>query len=142
MAECCGSGSNKAHSKKGTCPIDGYEYTEVPASTIIHHLSKPWAWHAHDETYYFCNNPDCDVVYFSATNQIITRAQLRTDVGQKDPSDSATLCYCFGLTRGEFLRDKSTKAYIVDQTKNKTCACDSRNPSGRCCLKDFPRYEI
>ena len=83
MAECCGSGSNNAHSKKHTCPLDGYEYLEVPVSTIIHHLSKPWTWHAHDETYYFCDNPDCDVVYFSATNQIITQAQLRTDVGQK-----------------------------------------------------------
>lgn len=139
MSDCCSSSGKKTHPKKGTCPLDGYEYLEIPVSTIIHHIAKPWAWDDQGETYYFCDNPDCDVVYFSVTNQIITRTQLRTDVGQKDLSDSATLCYCFGLTRGEFLLDKGTKAYVVDQTKNKTCACDSRNPSGRCCLKDFPR---
>ena len=127
---------------KHKCPVDGEVYSEVSAQTIIHHLSKPWNWDDQGESFYFCDAPDCDVIYFSATGRIITQDQLRTAVGQKDCSESATLCYCFGVTRGAYLKDQRIKAYVVDQTRKQTCACDSRNPSGRCCLKDFPRDDV
>ena len=35
--------------------------------------------------------------------------------------------------------DLMARAYIIRQTKRRTCACDVRNPSGQCCLKNFPR---
>jgi len=36
---------------------------------------------------------------------------------------------------------EAIKAFVVQQTKEKLCACESRNPSGRCCLADFKRME-
>jgi len=33
------------------------------------------------------------------------------------------------------------KAFVIQQTKEGLCACESRNPSGRCCLADFRRLE-
>jgi hypothetical protein len=30
---------------------------------------------------------------------------------------------------------------VIEQTRLHNCACDVRNPSGRCCLKDFPKAE-
>jgi hypothetical protein len=28
---------------------------------------------------------------------------------------------------------------VMAQTKAGLCSCDTSNPSGRCCLKDFPK---
>jgi len=39
---------------------------------------------------------------------------------------------------GDYQSDKRLKDFVVEQTKADVCACDIRNPSGRCCLKDFP----
>lgn len=138
MSDCCNVKST--HPKKHRCPANGQAYVEVSAATMMHHLAKPWAWDSQGETYYFCDDPDCEVVYFSASNKVFTQDKLRTQVGQKDRSELATLCYCFGVSRGDYQSDVTIKAYVMAQTKNKTCACGARNPSGRCCLKDFPRH--
>ncbi len=142
MSSCCSSSQKgQSHPNKHVCPVNGKEYKEVPVSTIIHHISEPWNWDDEGEAFYFCDDADCEVVYFSESNKVITKIQLRTVVGQKNSSATATLCYCFGVTRGDYEKDKGTKAYVLDQTKKQTCACDARNPSGRCCLKDFPKND-
>lgn len=139
MKGCCNSGrSNKAMPKKHLCPTNGREYSTVPTATIVHHLKHPWTWEDLEETYYFCDAPDCEVVYFSSSNKTILRNQIRTTLGQKEQSDKAILCYCFGVTQGDYALNKGLKAYVIKQTKNKLCACTIRNPSGKCCLKDFP----
>jgi len=48
------------------------------------------------------------------------------------------VCYCFGVSRSDFRNDPATKDYVIAQTKAGLCSCDTSNPSGRCCLKDFP----
>ena len=48
------------------------------------------------------------------------------------------LCYCFGVSRADFDRNPGTKDFVTAQTKAGLCACETSNPSGRCCLKDFP----
>ena len=35
--------------------------------------------------------------------------------------------------------NKEIKDFVIKSTKEKTCACTTRNPSGKCCLKDFPK---
>jgi len=37
------------------------------------------------------------------------------------------------------LADPGIRDFVVAQTRLGLCACDTRNPSGRCCLIDFPR---
>jgi hypothetical protein len=55
-----------------------------------------------------------------------------------------TLCYCFDI-RFSDLSDaaaaKQCREFVINQTRNKVCACEQRNPSGRCCLRDFPHQE-
>ena len=139
MSSCCGNAQKtRTQKNRHACPVNGKEYVEVPVSTIIHHIIEPWNWNDGGESFYFCDDPDCKVVYFSASNKVITQDQLRTHVGQKDSSGMATLCYCFGVSREDYMKDPRVKAYVLDQTKKQACSCDSRNPSGRCCLKDFP----
>ena len=35
-----------------------------------------------------------------------------------------------------------TKEFVMAQTKAQNCACEIRNPSGKCCLVDFPKGRL
>jgi len=82
---------------------------------------------------------DCDAVYFGEDGSVLGMGEIRGEIGQKRSGLDRLLCYCFGVTQGDAEADPSAKAFVVQQTKQGVCACDSRNPSGRCCLKDFPK---
>ncbi|MBL6999423.1 MAG: hypothetical protein ISR73_06140 [Gammaproteobacteria bacterium] len=139
MSDCCSSScTTQTPLKKLPCPVNGDSYKAVPLKTILHHISQPWAWAGKDQAYYFCDDADCDVVYFGADGTTISRSALRTTVGIKDRSADATLCYCFGVSRADARANPQIRAYVTEQTKHKMCDCEIRNPSGKCCLKDFP----
>lgn len=139
MSDCCSSTScSTLRPQKHRCPANGLEYREVSPKTITHHIARPWEWGDRGRAYYFCEDPDCDVVYFSDDDQVILQSRLRTEVGKKSCSEDALICYCFGVSRAEAKETPSIKDYVVEQTKQKLCSCDTSNPSGRCCLKDFP----
>jgi Zinc binding domain len=140
MAECCSSFECKAEPpKKHRCPANGVEYTEVSARTISHHIKHSWNWSGKGRRYYFCDDPECDVVYFGDDDSVIPKSQLRTHLGVKDSTDDALVCYCFGVTKSDARSDPGIRNFVVAQTKLGLCSCDTRNPSGRCCLIDFPR---
>jgi hypothetical protein len=136
MSDCCNKESS-SFPKKQTCPVNGKEYSLVDARTITHHIKEPWNWTPKHQGYYFCDDPDCDVVYFGQDASVVTTTQLRTEVGVKHPSDSALICYCFGVSMLEASQNESIKQFVMTETKSGNCACEVRNPSGRCCLKDF-----
>lgn len=132
------SRSGGARRAKGRCPVDGRECSEVSARTIVHHLKEPWGWMPSAAHYYFCDAPDCDVAYFGDDDSVILKSQLRTRIGAKERGEHDLLCYCFGVSRADFARDPATRDFVVAQTRAGACSCETRNPSGRCCLKDFP----
>lgn len=139
MTDCrSSSGCNAVCLNKHRCPANGIEYTEVPGRTIAYHISRSWEWSDKGRRYYFCDDPECPVVYFGDDNSVILKSQLRTPVGVKDVADDALVCYCFGVTRADVLNDPGIRDFVVAQTELGLCSCDTRNPSGRCCLKDFP----
>ncbi|MDD2884024.1 MAG: hypothetical protein PHT48_03135 [Dechloromonas sp.] len=139
MSERCSSSAcNGRHLRKQCCPVNGYEYAEVPIRTITHHIKAPWAWQPSAQRYFFCDDPACEVVYFGDDGSTILKQQLRTPPGQKETSADRRLCYCFGITEQDFQRNPNTRDYVLAQTKSGHCACETSNPSGRCCLKDFP----
>lgn len=140
MSNCCSSSScDSDHPNKGRCPINGLEYFEVSLRTIAHHIKEPWAWTSSAERYYFCDDPDCDVAYFGDDNSVVLKSQLRTRIGVKERTDNDLQCYCFGVSRADFERDTATREFVIAQTKMGACSCEISNPSGRCCLKDFPK---
>jgi len=106
---------------------------------VLHHLARPWRAAAGGSSYFFCPEPGCEIVYFEAGGQVFGRSDLRTAVGVKAPAPEATLCYCFGVTYGAAEADPAIRAFVVNETRNKTCSCEVSNPSGTCCLKNFPR---
>jgi len=119
--------------------VNGLEYKQVSFKTVVHHLSKPWQSKNATQNYYFCDDPDCDVVYFGDDDSTIKKDKIRTPIGVKDRSNESTICYCFGVSKADAIHDQHIKEYVTDQTKKKMCECETRNPSGKCCLKDFPK---
>ena len=140
MAECCATSEEKpVNAKNRCCPINGIEGVEVSAKTISHHVVESWKWKDNGTRYFFCASSDCDVVYFGENDSVIHKSQLRTKVGIKETTNEALACYCFGVKKSDALNDPSIREYVMLQTKHAQCSCDVSNPSGRCCLKDFPR---
>jgi hypothetical protein len=143
MSDCCSKSDEVSSPKRHICPENGQEYLQVPYSTVLQHIKKPWdqkSKQQREKAYYFCSDPDCEVVYFDGNSSIIKKSELRTLVGVKEPkNDNAMACYCFDITLAEAKNDAKLKKYVIDQTKNNFCSCESHNPSGKCCLKDFPK---
>ena len=139
MAETHCSQCEGTSPKKAVCPVNGKSYPQVAMKTVLHHVTKPWQRNLAEQGYYFCNDPECGVVYFGEDETLLTVADVRTTVGVKSTSADRPVCYCFDVSQ----RDLDTQAetcrdYVIEKTRAASCDCEIRNPSGRCCLRDFP----
>ena len=135
MSSCCSSPSEtKPKISKLDCPSCGKKCLHVSFKTMQHHIKQPWSYPFSEEQYYYCGNPGCDAVYFSATNKIIHVSEIRPPSKDED-----LICFCFGITRSDSTINKGLKDFVVEKTKSSMCSCEMVNPSGRCCLKDFPK---
>jgi hypothetical protein len=97
-------------------------------------------------TYSFCTARECPVVYFEEQrNLVFTADDLRVRVGGKVNADPIPLCYCFGFDeshiRDEILRMGKTTILekILRLIREGLCACETRNPSGMCCLGEVKK---
>lgn len=92
--------------------------------------------------WFYCDLPDCDVVYFAADGRTLTKDTLNVRVGAKEKIGPRTVCYCFGHTvesiREEIERTgrSTVAASITAKVKAGECSCERRNPKGSCCLGD------
>lgn len=139
MNDCCSQpASNSNHPRKLACPVNQLEYVQVPVQTLLHHLREPWKYYLKEQAYYFCDAADCEVAYFSTDGLIIKKTELRTPLTKTDKSEDKVICYCFGVTLQDAKANPAIKAFVMQHTKLGNCACETRNPSGHCCLKNFP----
>lgn len=142
MKNCCSDSDCKNTSlKKYRCPVNLIKYPEVSVQTIIHHINKPWEWKPKAKHYYFCNDSSCYVAYFGDNGDIIPKTQLRSHSEQASFPQSELLCYCFGITTSDVTDQPSIRDFVIEQTKKGLCSCKTHNPSGLCCLKNFPKPE-
>lgn len=140
MSDCCSSNQkSQSGNTYHRCPGNGIEYPTISSYTVMHQVHNPWQYDLNGNFFYFCNDPNCEIVYFTDQNVTINKAGLRSQIGAKETSVKRTLCYCFGITEEQLLKDTSLKNFVITATKEKKCACEIRNPSGRCCLRDFPK---
>jgi hypothetical protein len=114
----------------------------VENQTIFHIVKPELAERVDSRTFRFCETPTCDGVYYSTDGEVsFQTGDLRIQVGLKLGDDhSALVCYCFGYTSGMIADEiRSTGKSTVPEKislmiKARVCACEVRNPSGRCCL--------
>ena len=128
------------------CPRNGKVCKPVPRITV-EALIRPE--HKHSLTsmpYYFCDSPDCDVVYVPACAEpVITKNRLRVRVGIKENKDPIPLCYCFDYDRKAIWDDIRSKGstdipkIITQRIQAGECRCQVTNPRGSCCLGDIYR---
>lgn len=128
------------------CPESGTRSKKVDLLTVrslVLHL--PFGMPV--EQYYFCEAPGCDVVYFSSNPEapVFRRRDLLVRVGLKEEHDPIPVCYCFGVARSD-IRDEireTGKSMLAERIKAEVkaghCACEVKNPSGKCCLGDVIR---
>lgn len=141
MSDCCSSSCKAVPPRKHKCPANGIEYAEVTTKTILHHLRHPWKWKEKSQRYFFCEAADCAVVYFGEDGSTIAKAEVRGIIGSKEAAADAPLCYCFGISKQDAAAAPSLREFVMEKTWLGLCSCETSNPSGRCCLKDFPRGE-
>lgn len=87
----------------------------------------------------FCATSSCPVVYFGR-DEAFGREDLTVTVFQKEPEGARTVCYCFDVTEAGIRREiveagrSPAFARITDLVNADRCACEVKNPQGRCCL--------
>ena len=141
MTDCCVSKpSDCVPPKRLRCPVHDKEYGSVSYKTILHHLSEPWSNAIIKQGYYFCSDADCEVVYFGQDNTLVSKSELRANVGVKEKAPERMVCYCFGVTYAAAESDHAVVDFVKQKTRQSLCSCETSNPSGRCCLKDFPGH--
>lgn len=127
------------------CPACGSPGKSVKRKTIKHHVVARFVPSVPELPFYFCETGGCGVVYFSEDGSVrYATKDLRSPVGIKESSVTATACYCFGITADMIGREtgrSSFSTWVAIEVKLGNCACDVRNPSGRCCLKELKTVE-
>jgi hypothetical protein len=140
MQECCDYPPKRAGV---VCPKNGKVCKPVPRVTVEALIRREHEHSLASLPYFFCDSPDCDVVYVPASGeQLITKNQIRVRVGIKEKEDPIPLCYCFDFDRKAIWNDiRSTgktdiPRVITDRVKAGECRCKITNPRGSCCLGD------
>jgi len=147
LAECCAVKDSQAKAPAVlACPVSGARSKQVDTLTVkslVRHLR----FDVPTTQYYFCEDPECDVVYFPWPGDAPTfrRGDLLVRVGGKEKSDDVPVCYCFGVTPKhieEELRQSGKSSFaqrIKAEVQAGHCACEVKNPSGKCCLGNVTR---
>lgn len=123
------------------CKVCGKQAKSVQNITLCHMLKRPFVNEIQDTTYFHCETSECDVVYFSnETSQYFVQDQIRVPVGSKQKGSEKQLCYCFDYTAKDIEEEieKTGKSSVAEDITAKVqaelCACEIKNPAGRCCL--------
>ncbi len=126
-----------ADSRCSMCRTEG---RPVEQQTILHHVKHEQLDRVNGESYRFCAEPNCPIVYYGDKGACFTVDDVRELVTVKTQGDKRPICYCFGFTEGD-ARDEiaGTGATTIPTTisrliKSGMCACEVRNPAGVCCL--------
>jgi hypothetical protein len=92
--------------------------------------------------YNLCTTPSCIIVYFdNNVSHKIFESDIKEKVYLKHIDDKTVkICYCFHYTLGDIMNDACKNGLgevykkIVEGTKAGICACDIKNPEGKCSL--------
>jgi len=128
------------------CPMNGARSKRVDTLTVKSLVRKLPVGMPNTQ-YYFCDASDCEVVYFALDAEAprFRREDLLVRVGAKETADPIPICYCFGFTRQDIWGEiRSTgksgvAGRITTEVEAGRCACEVKNPTGKCCLGEVAR---
>lgn len=137
MSEDCCAPSGGCSNDMQSCPACGCRGQSVESNTVAALVAGPVPAR---QAFWLCRDRGCEVVYFGDAGARIPVSDLRFLPAFKSESPEAFVCYCFLHPRSEIeseLRHDGTSTLvdrIAVKVKAGECACEVRNPSGRCCL--------
>lgn len=97
------------------------------------------------QEYWLCRHLGCSIVYHGDQGATCSVDDLHVVPGFKVSGPEGIVCYCFLHSRGEIEADPRTGSAttvaqrITAEIKAGNCACEVRNPEGRCCLGEVRR---
>ncbi len=147
MESCCAVTESRTAPSVHVCPACGQRARKVERLTMEHLLRPGLIPRIGEPQYYFCETATCPVVYFpyGAGAASFQKPDLSVRVGLKETEDPVPICYCFGITRKEIWDeiDETGASTITNRIKAEVqagnCACEVKNPSGKCCLGNITR---
>ncbi|MBI2923872.1 MAG: cation transporter [Planctomycetes bacterium] len=128
-----------------TCPLSGKPGRRVPDVTLRSLVRDDRQSEVQGREWYYCDSPDCEVVYFAADGRTLRKDALKVRVGAKEKTSPRTVCYCFGHSVesicDEVARtfESTVAASIAAKVKAGECRCEILNPKGACCLGDVKK---
>ena len=148
MSCCSAPNTTQEASANPICPSCRQRGQSVDQITPKQTLKKDFRSEVSAEaTYFFCENPSCNVVYFNDDGgQLFTTKQLINRVTCKDSSPDTPLCYCFKITKGDVRKEyrESQQSSILEMIEQKmaekACFCDKSNPRGVCCTTEIKNW--
>src|SRR5260370_6814036 len=147
MSDCCSVNANtEAAPAVMACPVNGARSKQVDMLTVKS-LVRQLPLGMPNTQYYFCESSDCAVVYFALDPEAprFRLQDLAVRVRANETAHPIPICYCFGFSRQDIWDEirrmgKSTVAQrITAEVRAGNCACEVKNPSGKCCLGDVAR---
>ena len=81
-------------------------------TTLLHHVQSPWEMSLVEQGYYFCDDPECDVVYFGQDGSVISKNMIRSKIWQKTADKDCVICHCFGVTKQQEIENQFIKSFI------------------------------
>ena len=115
-----------------------FENIKVPA--LAHRLAYPYS--ARRPTRSQCPLGVGRQDHCQRVSQSVAPSPLSEALPRQGCSPDAMVCYCFLYRRSDLEREIVTvgeaqiSARIATEIKTGNCACEVRNPTGRCCLGD------
>ena len=138
MDDCCTPPSRNAPTSEcPTCGTPGKAVKVITLKALL--VPQALATLAPRESYRFCPEAGCEVVYFGNSG-VYRQADVKVPVYQKDPGPEVPVCYCFGHPRAELTRALETgggpllERSIREHIAAGRCGCEVNNPQGSCCL--------
>lgn len=128
------------------CPHCGANGHPVKTHTLRAMLKPEQAPKVKEETCFFCGAAACEVVYFAAAGELFRKTDLAVRVGSKESVPPRPLCYWFGHTMESIAAEiertggSTAMADIRRRIREEGCACETKNPAGRCCLGTVEQF--
>ncbi len=140
MSNCCKNSLNIEKNESDICKACGQAGALVKVITLKSLLIDEAKNRLNNYKYHFCCSPLCTVVYFSNPDSYFYKKDLSVKVSLKENELDIPVCYCFGYTKQDILDEinavgtSSVEAKIKAKIKANLCACEIKNPQGKCCL--------
>ncbi|MBI1855875.1 MAG: copper chaperone Copz family protein [Chloroflexi bacterium] len=145
---CCGVSSGKLKISSLQCPDCGEKGQAVSGDTVRHLVREGLNARMDGKNLMFCKTPGCSVVYYSPDGRpLFKKDDIRVRVGLKETEDPVWVCYCFDISKKDIREEieqtgRSTASLrIRKEVEAGNCACEIKNPSGRCCLGEIRSAE-